>query len=315
MPNYCKNTLSVRSDKFEEIELFFEDNKTFNNQDKNNDSLLSFSKSVPKPEDEEDWYNWNINNWGTKWDATDVGINNVSKNGIPLESTNELIYYFTTAWGPALTWLGTLAKKYPNLCFEYEYSESGNDLYGKVMYSNGEMTEDIEKELSEFNWEKVDKELLLQVIKEKIDIDHEDEIDDLVEEVVNEYANQDKYLENIHSYVENEINNYILNNSRTHTQTTLFGFDKQYTKDDTNREKDDKVEEDNDDRYVDCDNCETQVDCWNTNINCLYKGDKDKPTEEIIVCQTCCDDLIEEFKEEGYNCDDWQEEEEEEEVE
>ena len=39
MPNYCYNTLSVTSDNFEEIRFFFDNNKSFNNPDKNDDSL------------------------------------------------------------------------------------------------------------------------------------------------------------------------------------------------------------------------------------------------------------------------------------
>lgn len=214
MPNYCNNSLSVKSENFEEIKVFFNNNKTFNNPDNNDDSFLSFSKSVPKPEEEDDWYNWNIKNWGTKWDAIDVDLNNVSEDEFSLEYTNELIYSFTTAWGPALSWLESVAKKYPKLCFENEYSECGMDLYGKRVYSNGELIEDVEMSLSEFNWEKVDKELLLQLIKEKIDTDEGYQVEDLAEEILEEYANKDEYLDNIESYVEKEIDNYILENQK-----------------------------------------------------------------------------------------------------
>ena len=221
MPNYCYNTLSVTSDNFEDIKLFFDSNKSINNQDNNDNSLLSFEKSVPKPEIEEDWYNWNIQNWGTKWDAIDVVINNESEEEFSLENTNELIYTFSTAWGPALTWLETVSKKYPNLCFENEYFESGMDFYGKRIYSNGELSEDIEMNLSEYNWEKVDKELLLQVIKEKVNLDEEYELEDLVEEVVEDYGNNDEYLDNIHSYVEEEIKNYISENQNKEESLSL----------------------------------------------------------------------------------------------
>ena len=64
-------------------------------------------------------------------------------------------------------------------------------------------------------------------------------------------------------------------------------------------------------RYVVCDNCEESIDCWNTNIYCLYKGDQKNPSEEITICTTCNDDLSEDFKQDGYNCDDWDESDEE----
>ena len=66
-----------------------------------------------------------------------------------------------------------------------------------------------------------------------------------------------------------------------------------------------------DERYVICDNCDKKIDCWNSNIFCLYKGDQNSPTEEITICNICNDDLIEEYKEDGYNCDDWDESEDE----
>ena len=68
-------------------------------------------------------------------------------------------------------------------------------------------------------------------------------------------------------------------------------------------------DEENEDRYVVCDNCDEKIDCWNNNIFCLYKGKYKSPTEEITVCQICNDELIEEFKGEGYKCDDWEDEE------
>jgi hypothetical protein len=65
-------------------------------------------------------------------------------------------------------------------------------------------------------------------------------------------------------------------------------------------------------RYVVCDNCEESVDCWNSNIYCLYKGEQKNPSEEMTICLTCYEDLKEQFKQEGYNCDDWDESEDEE---
>ena len=62
-------------------------------------------------------------------------------------------------------------------------------------------------------------------------------------------------------------------------------------------------------RYVTCNNCDERIDCWSCNIYCLYKGDQKSPSDEITICQFCNDDLKEEFEEEGYKCDDWDEEE------
>ena len=36
--------------------------------------LLNWMVPQPNFEGDQDWYNWNVSNWGTKWDITDVYI-------------------------------------------------------------------------------------------------------------------------------------------------------------------------------------------------------------------------------------------------
>ena len=45
--------------------------------------------------DSNNWYNWNIANWGTKWNAYDVEIDDKIDDDHPF-----LGYSFTTAWSP-----------------------------------------------------------------------------------------------------------------------------------------------------------------------------------------------------------------------
>ena len=204
MPNYCYNILKV----------FFEENRNTTENNDEEESFLSFSKSVPQPEDNSDWYNWNCENWGTKWNAIDVELNNfqhdVPKSEFTISSdTTEITYYFSTAWGPALAWLDTVAKKYPQISFSNEYSESGMDFYGKREYDNGEMTSDYQDNLSTYNWNLVDKTLLLELINNKLNGEDIQDIDYLVDEIVEEYNDCNDYLENISCYVEEEIKKVI----------------------------------------------------------------------------------------------------------
>jgi hypothetical protein len=52
------------------------------------------------------WYDWNVRNWGCKWDASEPHLE---------ESTGELAYYFNTPWGPPSEALAAMSNQYPEL--------------------------------------------------------------------------------------------------------------------------------------------------------------------------------------------------------
>lgn len=99
------------------------------------------------------WYNWNIENWGTKWDLND---------GVTCEIDSERIACnFDTAWSPPVEWAINVSKKFPELTFELFYSEGGSGFYGSKTIENGEVTEtyiggsfwkdDIDEEAEDWN--------------------------------------------------------------------------------------------------------------------------------------------------------------------
>lgn len=68
------------------------------------------------------WYRWNYNNWGTKWDAYDESLTNRQTAGIP-----NLMYRFTTANNAPLPVLEKMMELYPTLEFRLDYEdETGN---------------------------------------------------------------------------------------------------------------------------------------------------------------------------------------------
>jgi hypothetical protein len=73
------------------------------------------------------WYNWNIRNWGTKWDvavAEDEKYPETYMEGPVDNGDNLVVYYnFNTAWGIAEQALTNLSSQYPNLLFTLNYEE------------------------------------------------------------------------------------------------------------------------------------------------------------------------------------------------
>jgi hypothetical protein len=162
MPNWCSNNLYV-SGKKEDVTKFKEKAKT-------EKEPLSFSNFVPMPkEEEENWYEWNIANWGTKWDISNVEVSFDGKVKIQDEEEYYINYMFDTAWSPPIEWVGNLAKQYPELEFELEYREDGVGFAGKIKASGGGIYFDEQVDVDDI-WE--------QLKKEKKDEDNEEDGED-----------------------------------------------------------------------------------------------------------------------------------------
>ena len=71
-----------------------------------------------------DWYDWSIQNWGTKWNALDTIVNDPGEANV----------YFHTAWSAPLPFLDALSQKYPELTFDYEFADED------IGYNTGKMT-------------------------------------------------------------------------------------------------------------------------------------------------------------------------------
>jgi hypothetical protein len=95
---------------------------------------------VPRPAAEEDWYNWNIENWGTKWDVCDVYFENPADE-------DSIEFSFCSAWGPPDLAFETWAIRDGRVQFTLEYWEPGCGFVGSVNYDG----EYIDREYAEAN--------------------------------------------------------------------------------------------------------------------------------------------------------------------
>ena len=74
----------------------------------------------------DNWYDWNVRNWGTKWD---VAVSEEDRNPDTYyeeadNGDNKVIYYnFNTAWSPPHPAIAELSKQYPDLLFTLSYEE------------------------------------------------------------------------------------------------------------------------------------------------------------------------------------------------
>ena len=152
MPNWISNVLSVSADTSEELILFLDKHlvgswfklDTIVPQPKSRDECpmeyivnseveaerLREDPPLSYPDDKVwfDWYNWNMDNWGCKWEAS--GFNPIDKKMIGLENICSVNIVFTTAWRPPLKAINVLFDLHPNLRIGLEYYSFESYLIG-----------------------------------------------------------------------------------------------------------------------------------------------------------------------------------------
>ena len=124
MPNWCMNSMTVRGPSKHVHDLFDRIGKA--------DEDAFFNVIKPRPADqEENWYSWNIENWGTKWDGAPGEF--TIDDGDPEEGMSTVHLNFDTAWGPP----DAIAEELTEQGFDVDlmYYEPGMGFVGK--YTEG----------------------------------------------------------------------------------------------------------------------------------------------------------------------------------
>jgi len=139
MPNWCSNTIEIEGTK-EQINKFVSYLDESNGKD-----WFTFFKPTPPELKEEGWYEWNIENWGTKWncDAQDwVKVEN------PNEDESSVTFWFDSAWSPP-TALYEFIESISTMNIKASYNEGGMGFVGEFVDGvdecfNYECLEDLE---------------------------------------------------------------------------------------------------------------------------------------------------------------------------
>ena len=87
-----------------------------------NGELVTITYNFPDGKNDDRWYHWCIDNWGTKWEA-DV-------TGFEVQDYDTLEIEFQTAWSPPEGVVRKLREKFPELSFQCFYDEPGAEIAG-----------------------------------------------------------------------------------------------------------------------------------------------------------------------------------------
>ena len=159
MPNWNSNTVTIKSDDKELMAKVIAAAESSSEND-------FFSKLVPMPESESDWYGWNLTNWGTKWDT---GVNIID------QSDTEIVLSFDTAWSPPIAFymeleqMGYEVEAYyyePGMAFAGYFNDGNDNYYDYGGLSSDDVKEMLPEELDEMfcisesmaEWEEENKE-------------------------------------------------------------------------------------------------------------------------------------------------------------
>lgn len=109
MPNWVYNRMTITAPAARREEI----KRAVRHDDK---QLFSFDRILPRPAEEEDnWYQWNVDHWGTKWDACDPDLRE--------ETAESVSFGFRTAWSPPMPVIEAFANAYPDVDFDFWYEE------------------------------------------------------------------------------------------------------------------------------------------------------------------------------------------------
>jgi len=145
MPNWCEHTLTITGPEAERKRFMAECFTTAAEK-----PHFDFDKLIPQPEHiktstdgggEErdggfrfpDWYEWNCQNWGTKWNAADTKVTTVG-NG-----SGAITLHFDTAWSIPWPIYETLAERFPLLTIEGEIVELMMEFGGHIRCHGGDI--------------------------------------------------------------------------------------------------------------------------------------------------------------------------------
>lgn len=128
MPNWCSNRATISGP----APVIAEITEILNREDT---PLLAWMVPEPRYEGDSDWYSWRVNNWGTKWDVSDVYFEHQ-------DDEDSITFEFCTAWAPCVEAFHTWAANDGRVQFTLDYWEPGMAFVGSVSYDGEYLSDD-----------------------------------------------------------------------------------------------------------------------------------------------------------------------------
>lgn len=134
MPNHTDNRVIISHDDIQMIDMIY---NSYQEEDGDNFELCNMF--VPEPRDDageptSGWYEWRLDNWGTKWDVYNVTMTRMDDN--------TLVMSFDTAWSPPIP----VFDKMVDMGYEVNarYLDEGWMYIGEYTDGNDWSTDDVE---------------------------------------------------------------------------------------------------------------------------------------------------------------------------
>ena len=149
MPNHCHNRVTFYSDDttlITKLHNIFKSDNIFTqfipepdwkttpdengelpildeHKNKNGDVVFTTYKFPTSGKTDDRWYSWRLQNWGTKWDAYEVEIDDS-------EMFNGFEVTFDTAWSPPEEICYAIKEQFDDLCVSWFFDEPGMEVAG-----------------------------------------------------------------------------------------------------------------------------------------------------------------------------------------
>lgn len=103
------------------------------------------------------WYDWNLSNWGTKWDVNDKHGPKMEIKGHKSSGARQvwnrkkrICLTFDSAWSPPSEGIRKISGDYPSLTFILRYAEAGMVYAGTEVFSGGACTHHEEGDVDDY---------------------------------------------------------------------------------------------------------------------------------------------------------------------